>query len=43
MRASDFTQFKWLRTQLANAAENIAKEEMLFPTLIPNMSKDMDY
>ena len=38
----DFNQFKRLRSQLVNAAENFAGEENLFPVLIPTMSRDMD-
>ena len=42
MGEADFNQFMRLRSQLANAAENFAREKNLTPVLIPTMSKDMD-
>ena len=39
---AELNQFKRLRNQLVNAAENFAGEENLNPVLIPTMSKDMD-
>ena len=42
MGEADFNQFMRLRNQLANAAENFAREENLTPVLIPTMSRDMD-
>ena len=42
MGVADFNQFLRLRNQLANEAENFAREENLTPVLIPSVSKDMD-
>ena len=42
MGEADFNQFKRLRNQLVNAAENFAREENLTPVLIPAMSKGID-
>ena len=42
MGEADFNQFMRLRNQLVNAAENLAREEILTPVQIPTMSKDMD-
>ena len=42
MGEADFNQFKWLRNQLVNGAENFAREENLTSVLIPTMSKDVD-
>ena len=42
MGEADFKQFRRLRNQLVNAAENFAREENFTPVLIPTMSKDMD-
>ena len=42
MEEADFNQFMRLRSQLVNAAENLAREENLTPVLIPTMFKDMD-
>ena len=39
---TDFNKFARLRNQLVIAAENFAREENLFPGLIPTMSRDMD-
>ena len=41
MGEAHFSQFKRLRNQPVNAAENFAKEESLTPVLIPTMSTDM--
>ena len=37
-----FNQFIRFRNQLVIAAENFAREENLFPVLIPTLSKDLD-
>ena len=42
MKKADFNRFMRLRNQLANAAENFAREKNLTPVLIPTMSKDLD-
>ena len=42
MGAADFNQFMRLRNELANAAENFAREEKLTPLLVFKMTKDMD-
>ena len=42
MGEADFNQFKRLRNQPVNAAENVAREEKLTPVQISTMSKDMD-
>ena len=42
MGEADFNQFKRLRNQLVNAAENFARMENLTPVLIRTMSKDVD-
>ena len=42
MGETDFIQFMRLRNQLANAAENFAREESLTPVLIPTRSKNMN-
>ena len=42
MGEADFNQFMRLRNQLANAAENFARDKNLTPVLIPTMTKDMD-
>ena len=42
MGEANFNQFMRLRNQLANAAENFAREENLTPVVIPTMSRDMD-
>ena len=42
MEEADFNQFMRLRNQLANVAENFAREENLTPVLVPTMSRDMD-
>ena len=42
MGEADFNQFMLLRSQLAHAAENFAREGVLTPMLIPTRSKDMD-
>ena len=42
MGEADFNQFMRLRSQLVNAAENIAREENLTPVLIATMFRDMD-
>ena len=42
MGEADFNQFMRLRNQLANAAENLTREENLTPVVITTMSRDMD-
>ena len=42
MGEANFNQFRRLRNQLVNVAENFAREENSTPVLIPTMSKDMD-
>ena len=42
MGETDFNQFMRLRNQLANAAENFAREENWTPVVIPTVSRDMD-
>ena len=42
MGEADFNQFIRLRNQLANAAENFAREEHLTPLLKPTMFRDVD-
>ena len=42
MGEADFNQFKRLRNQLVNAAENFAREQNLTTVLIPTKSRDMD-
>ena len=42
MGEANFNQFMRLRNQLVIAAENLAREEILTPVMIPTMSKDMD-
>ena len=39
---ADFNQFMRLRYQLVIAAENFAREEILYPFGLSTMSKDMD-
>ena len=42
MGEAELNQFRRLRNQLVNAAENSAREENLTPVLTPTMSRDMD-